>query len=323
MRALDRTFAVRGRRFSIKAEDSNTPSDYLKYEALRNDVWDFPEDHLSGVRNMMCENVFHEGSSLFIAAYAADEDGRLEEDEAHLAGFSYGFVGLKDKKVGYASPANLWFYAQFTAVRPEFQGYGLGIRIKEFQRDVVLDVLGVSTVVCTYDPLTGANAYRNVHHFRMTVVEYRAAAYGEYGGRLNRADVPTDRFFMSWDLRIAPRQGNSIDRQAPPDPERSVVAVAERVVAGRSGPVGLEIAAGFHRERARDHAFVRIPRDFYLMLRETDVEDPSVRRIPVDWRRTTRDAFQTLFADGYAVVDFLSVRGEKPSNFYVLKKAAG
>jgi len=320
MRTPDRSFAVRGRRFRIKAEDSNTPSDYLKYEALRNEVWDFPEDHLSGVRNMMCENVFHEGSSLFIAAYAADEGGRLEEDAEHLAGFSYGFVGIKDKSVGYTAPGNLWFYAQFTAVRPEFQGYGVGILIKEFQRDVVLEVLGVSTAVCTYDPLTGVNAYRNVHHFRMTVVEYRAAAYGEYGGRLNRADVPTDRFFMSWDLRTAPRRGDSFARPVPPEPDRDVIDVVERVVAGRSGPVNLETAAGFHREHASDHAFVRIPRDFYLMLRETDVADPSVRRIPTDWRTTTREAFQTLFADGYKVVDFLSVRGERPSNSYVLSK---
>jgi predicted GNAT superfamily acetyltransferase len=321
MRTPVKDFSVRGRRFRIKAEDSGVPADYLKYEKLRDEVWEFPEDHLSGVRNMMCENVFHEGGSLFLAAYGADDAGCLEEDAEHLAGFSYGFVGLRDKSLGFVSPDNLWFYAQFTAVRPVFQGFGLGIRLKEFQGEVVRRVLGVSSIVCTYDPLTGVNAFRNVHHFRMSVVEYRVAAYGEYGGRLNRADLPTDRFFMSWDLTMPARAGEA-DGNPVAESGSSVLDVAELTVAGRSGPVRLETAGPFRLERARDLARVPIPRDFYTMLRETDVEDPSVRRIPVDWRWATRQAFQTLFAKGYSVVDFVADRGQQRIPYYVLAKKA-
>ena len=108
--------------------------------------------------------------------------------------------GVRDKEAGFRDRSNLRFYSQYAGVRKAYQSYGLGILIKEFQREMVLGILGVSTVICTYDPLTGVNAHRNVRHFGMDVLEYRVATYGEYGGLLNRLDVPTDRFLMSWDL---------------------------------------------------------------------------------------------------------------------------
>ncbi|MCK7524049.1 MAG: hypothetical protein MZV64_43690 [Ignavibacteriales bacterium] len=37
-------------------------------------------------------------------------------------------------------------------VRKPYQSYGLGILLKEFQRETVLGLIGVSTIICTYDP---------------------------------------------------------------------------------------------------------------------------------------------------------------------------
>ncbi len=73
-------------------------------------------------------------------------------------------------------------------------------------------------------------------------------------------------------------------------------------------------------EKAGAFALVRIPRDFYLMLRETHVDDPDVRRIPVDWRLRTRDAFRGLFARGYRIVDFRGVRRPEAESWYVLQR---
>jgi predicted GNAT superfamily acetyltransferase len=318
----ERFHTIRGRRFLLKVEDSFEASDYLKYEELRNAVWNVPEDGMSGSRNLMCENFLHEGSSLFLAAYAEDAAGSLSEDAAHLAGFSYGYVGIRDKSLGYRDPENLWFYSQYTAVRPGFEGFGLGILIKEFQRDVLLEMLGIGVVVCTCDPLTAVNAHRNVRHFRMDVLEYRVATYGEFGGRLNRADIPSDRFFMSWDLA-----GDAARRAEEPEDvpaaATKVITVETKKTAVRSGRLNMEIARGLSLERLGEFALVRIPRDFYLMLEETAVDDPDVRRIPVDWRTTTRQAFKELFGRGYRVVDFLSGGEPSPRCFYVLRKAGG
>jgi predicted GNAT superfamily acetyltransferase len=56
------------------------------------------------------------------------------------------------------------------------------------------------------------------------------------------------------------------------------------------------------------------------MLRETDVADPGIRGIPIEWRKKTRTAFQGLLAKGYKVIDFQKVGGPQPRNFYVLKQ---
>ena len=320
MKDLEKTVAVRDRRFLLRVATSHVSEDYRMYEDLRSEIWDFPEDRLSGTRNMMCENVFHEGGSLFIGAFVEAPGGGFVADGSNLVGFCYGFVGVRDKDVGFRDRANLRFYSQYAAVRPAFQSYGLGILLKEFQREAVLGILGVSTVICTYDPLTGVNAYRNVHHFGMDVLEYRVATYGEYGGLLNRLDVPTDRFLMSWDLeRKAGRGKPAYDLDAAlaaPQPIRAGI----RRVMGKSSELDLEVVERTDGTVGGDVLLVRVPLDFYRMLQETDVADVDARRIPVDWRLATREVFQGLFARGYRVVDFRKAKGSVSGNHYVLSR---
>jgi predicted GNAT superfamily acetyltransferase len=321
MSDLEKILFLQGKKFLFRVETSSRSSDYAKYEELRNDIWGFPEDKLPGTRNMMCENYLHEGSSLFIAVYAEAMDGSVRQDPEHLAGFSYGFVGVKDKSVAFKSLDNLWFYSQYTGVKPDFQGRGLGIKIKDYQREILRDAFGVYTVTCTYDPLTGVNAYRNVHHFGMDVLEYRAAAYGEYGGHLNREDVPSDRFFMSWDLR---RQTMlpACRLEALLDAGHDVIEAEYTNLPGKTRLVELEVVKNVDLGTSSEVVLIRIPLDYYLMLRETDVADPEIRHIPLEWRMRTRTAFQVLFVKGYKVVDFQKVDGPRPRNFYVLKRSS-
>ena len=87
-------------------------------------------------------------------------------------------------------------------VRQDFQLYGLGILIKQFQKEKLMEILGIYTVTNTFDPLTGINAYRNIHHFGMDVVEYRDAFYEDFFGLLNRVDIPCDRFLIFWERNL-------------------------------------------------------------------------------------------------------------------------
>jgi predicted GNAT superfamily acetyltransferase len=315
----EKILTAKGRRFLLTVETSKAAEDYGKYEALRNDIWGFPEDSLPGSRNMMCENFLYDGSSLFLAAYAADPSGSFVEDRAHLVGFSYGFVGVRDKTVCFRSLDNLWFYSQYTGVLPAFYGYGLGLSLKEFQKEVLVGVFGVTIVTCTFDPLTGVNAARNIRHFGMDVLEYRAATYGEYGGHLNRLDVPTDRFFIIWDLK-KPRSRPDVRLDDLLGSRHEVVQVEPRLVPGRSGFIDLEIVRGLRLELDSEFLLVRIPRDFYLLLWETDVNDQALRGIPLEWRMRTREAFQILFGRGYRIIDFRTVPGPPPANYYVLSR---
>jgi predicted GNAT superfamily acetyltransferase len=320
MRDLEKTVRCRGRKFLLRVETSHVPADYQKYEDIRNAIWGFPDDHLAGTRNMMCENFLAEGGSLFIGAFAEAGSGEFLIAADHLVGFCYGFVGTVDKEIGFRDPSNFRFYSQFAAVRREFQHFGLGILIKEFQREIILDLYGITTVICTYDPLTGVNAQRNVHHFGMEVQEYRVATYGEYGGFLNRADVPTDRFLMAWDLKKPERRETAASR-FPSDAGAPVFRVETRRVKGKTSALNLEVVQAADLDASQEMLLVEIPLDFYVMLRETDVEDQGVRRIPVDWRLQTRRAFQTLFGRGYRVVDFEKAEGRGGRNRYILMKS--
>ncbi len=318
-RAPERVVESRGRRFLLRVETSSTPADYEKYDDLRNAIWGFPEDHMAGARNLMCECFVHEGSSLFIGAFAEEPGRGFPRDRGHMVGFCYGFVGLADPARGFRDPSNLRFYSQYAGVRPAWHSHGLGIALKELQRETLLGTYGVETVVCTYDPLTGVNARRNVHHFGMEVLDYRVATYGEYGGLLNRLDVPTDRFFMSWDLRRparGPEAGGNAAAGLPAYP-----TVAPRRVAGASGPVDLETVTSADLPASPGpRLLLRIPSDFYRMLRETAVPDPDVRRIPLDWRLATRSLFRELLGRGYRVADFLKDAGDPPGNAYLLER---
>jgi predicted GNAT superfamily acetyltransferase len=319
MSDLERTVICKGRKFLLRVETSHDARDYQKYEDVRNEIWGFPDDHLAGTRNMMCENFLAEGASLFIGAFADSPGGGFAADGAHLVGFCYGFVGIVDKELGFRHLSNLRFYSQFAGVRREYQSFGLGIQIKEFQRDVILGRFGIGTVICTYDPLTGVNAQRNVGHFGMEVLEYRVATYGEYGGLLNRSDIPSDRFLMSWDLAKPARRDKTVSSSSLGKAEK-VFQVENRGVRGRTADVDLEVVRATELDSGRAELLVRIPLDFYRMLQDTEVADPDVRRIPVDWRLHTRRAFQTLFARGYRVVDFLNKVGTPPANYYLVRK---
>ena len=311
---------INGKRFLLKVETSHDYEDYLRYENLRFEIWEEPEDRMPGPRNMVCENYFNDGSALFIAVYVADERGEFVEEEEFFIGFSYGFLGVDDKTIGFRDPDNLVYYSQYIGVKEEFMEYGLGVLIKEFQKRCILGIFGVRTVSCTFDPLTGVNAYRNIHLFGMEVKKYQVAHYGKFGGRLNRTDVSCDRFYVYWhlDRQI---QRPEIDLKKLLESDYLVLSSKIVVFEGKSGRVALEVPGDVLIEAAGDFALIEIPFDFYTMLRETDVRDRATRDLPIVWREKSRRAFLTLFEMGYKVIDFKSYTWEgRKRDFYILKK---
>lgn len=317
---LEQVHSLKGKKFLLKVETSRHSPDYRKYETLRFLIWEEPEDMMPGPRNMVCENYFNDGSALFIAVYIENGKGEFEENEKYFVGFSYGFVGVADKKTGFRDPDNLIFYSQYTGVKEEVEKYGLGIIIKEFQRKILLETFGVATASCTFDPLTSINAYRNIHHFGMEIAAYHEAHYGEFGGRLNRKDIPCDRFYAIWHLRRSlPRPG--FDWKDLLAGRHTLLSSTIKKIEGKNGVTRIEIARNVGLDAEADPLLIEIPYDFYAMIRETDVSDENIRSIPGDWRFKTRQAFRKSFERGYRIVDFQTVphRGRRRS-FYLLTK---
>lgn len=308
-----------GKKFLFAVESSHDKDDYQKYEDLRQEIWKEPTDRMAGVRNMQSENYFDRGSCLFTGVFVEDKKGEFPRDKKHLVGFSFGFVGVRDKELGFRSVSNFLFYSQYLGVKKGYQGLGLGVLIKEFQKKVVLGIMGVDTITCTYDPLVGVNAYRNIHRFGMDVVAYRDSYYRDFGGELNRADLPGDRLFVSWDLsREVLRPAFDLDELV--NSGFLVIRSETSEIQGRSGPVRLEMVKDVSTVWDRDYALVEIPFDFYGMLKLTDVPDEKIRKIPLEWRMATRTMFQELLGSGYSVIDFRIFQDkDKKRGFYVFK----
>lgn len=321
MQELKKSHCIKGKKFLLKVEVNHDLDHYPKFEKMRSKIWGEPKDTLSSPRNMSCENYFNEGTSLYIGLYVEDKDCGLKSAEELMVGFSYGFVGVKDKKLGFKSPDNLLFYSQFTGVIKEYQEYGLGICLKNFQREIIENFYGIDTITCTYDPLAGVNAYRNVHLFGMDIIDYRIAYYGNFSGSLNRADIPSDRFYVWWALKEKKeRPIYELEKMINPSALAVVSARKEITVAG--GPIFIETVENINLDLESEYVLVEIPYDYYRMLQETDVADGAVRRIPLDWRLGTRQAFRAYRAKGYQVVDFRCYPDSKRKrDFYVLRKA--
>ena len=320
MQELEKIHSIKGKKFLLKIEAGHDLDHYPKFEKMRSKIWGEPKDTLSSPRNMSCENYFNEGTSLYIGAYVEDKDCGLKSDEEFMVGFSYGFVGLKDKKLGFKSPDNFFFYSQFTGIIKEFQKYGLGACLKKFQREIIENLYGIDIITCTYDPLAGVNAYRNVHLFGMSIIDYRIAYYGNFSGSLNRADIPSDRFYVWWALKEKKeRPIYALEKLI--NPANLAVSSAWKEITGAEGPTFMETLESIDLDLKSEYVLVEIPFDYYRILQETDVDDAAVRQIPLNWRLGTRQVFQHYLAKRYQIVDFrcYSESGRK-RDFYVMRR---
>lgn len=317
---LESIFTRRGKKFLINVETAHDPDVYNKFEYLRYLIWGDPDDHLATLRNLVSENYFNDGSSLFIGVYVEDEKGGFTQDEKHLVGFSYGFFGVKDKKTGYRDPGNHYFYSQYIGARGDFQKYGLGVIIKGFQKRILSEVLGVFLITCTYDPLTGINAYRNIHCFGMDVVDYLDAHYKDFAGNLNRTDVSSDRFFVFWDLKKE-KSRPEYDLDFLLDSGCLAISSEQIEIKGKYGSAVTEVVKDINFDIKKKQVLVEIPYDFYAMLDITDVPDKKVRNIPFEWRIHSRRIFHELFSRGYQILDFkMKKMDNRKRDFYVLSR---
>jgi predicted GNAT superfamily acetyltransferase len=212
------------------------------------------------------------------------------------------------------------FYSQYAAVRPDIRGEGLGIALKRFQAGLVRDQLGIRFITCTFDPLVGVNAYRNIHVFGTEVLDYKDACYADFGGRLNRPDIPCDRLLVSWDLERTP-PSHEYDLRLLLERGHNLIKTEAVRVRGRSGPLVLDTVSGVLSPGIPDPVLIEIPFDFYALLEETAVRDEVIRRIPLTWRMRIREAFHAAMASGFRVTDFRTlVSAGRKRDFYILER---
>lgn len=223
--------------------------------------------------------------------------GTYDADE-RLVGFVFGMTGWED-----GQPVH---WSDMLAVRPELRGTGIGRRLKEFQRDRMLEQ-GVDVIYWTFDPLESRNAYLNISRLGVVVREYARDMYGDTDSPLHRG-IGTDRFVARWEIatdRVANRLAGSGPRltELPPGTERALTVAEDDADPLRPAQprLGLE---------ARRIA-VAVPRDIQSVK-------AHATELAVEWRKATRAALTHYLDRGYEVRELVR---EGPYSSYTLERA--
>jgi len=236
-----------------------------------------------------------------VAAGAFSSDGRLE-------GFVFGISGVVDGR-----PVH---WSHMLAVRSELRSRGVGVRLKLFQRQTLLEH-GIGTVLWTFDPLVARNAHVNLNRLGARIDRYVRDFYGSGEDSELSAGIGTDRFVVRWELAeerveraIADRGALAADT-AEAWASAPVVNVRERA-GGRGGfePVEVDLPEEEGREPSRVR--VEVPLDIQAVRAENRV-------VAATWRASTRRALERALARGFEV-DLLSRSPDGRRAFYLLRR---
>jgi predicted GNAT superfamily acetyltransferase len=214
-----------------------------------------------------------------------------------LAGFVYSFPAVLD---GVHTQ-----HSHLLAVLPEYQGLGIGKKLKWAQRREVLEQ-EIGLITWTYDPMQARNANLNLHTLGVRSRTYFPNFYGNVPSLSLGPGIPTDRLLVEWrigDDEVGSRSRSGKTRSAPR---------MEGI------PAALERAAG-----SGDGFPMPAPPRLGLKDRVVLVEVPpaveSLRRRPdliAAWQAGLRRVMRSYFKRGYAAVDFL--HGERC--YYILTR---
>jgi predicted GNAT superfamily acetyltransferase len=149
---------------------------------LQRDVFALPEIEISPVRHFI---VTKNAGGFTLGTFVDDE----------LVGFVLSVPAfLRGEKA---------FYSHMTAVKKEFQSYGIGAKLKWAQREKALEK-NVRYIKWTFQPVQARNAFFNLEKLGAIVRHYEPNFYGtdystshEIDGNLG---LDSDRLFAEWHL---------------------------------------------------------------------------------------------------------------------------
>jgi predicted GNAT superfamily acetyltransferase len=187
---------------------------------LQKEVWNFTDIELVPLR-------------LFVVAQKVGGQVIGAFEGAELAGFILAIPGNRGGR--------LYLHSHMLGVRESYRNFGLGRRLKLFQREDALRQ-GIDLIEWTFDPLEIKNAWLNLERLGAICRRYVINQYGITSSPL-QAGLPSDRFVAEWWLASPRVEATVRDGHPPPIPvERRVVVPAE-IYAWKADPATRERAA--------------------------------------------------------------------------------
>ncbi|MBN1452481.1 MAG: GNAT family N-acetyltransferase [Anaerolineales bacterium] len=271
-----------------------SPEDMTAVEDIQRIVWPGSETEI--VPTHILITVVHNGG-IVLGAFS----------EETLVGFIFGFPGL-DMLPDGPHPKHC---SHMLGVHPDWRDSGVGFALKRAQWQMVRHQ-GLDHVTWTYDPLLSRNAYLNIAKLGTVCNTYRRSEYGDLRDGLN-VGLPTDRFQVDWWLNTA-RVKRRLSRRSRGMLKLDQFAKADLqpLYTLHTGTDGLLRPPEHFSSISAALLLAEIPSDFMTLK----AEDFALAR---DWRFFTREVFETTFAEGYLITDFIFDRTSgEPHSMYVL-----
>ena len=264
---------------NIVIRNLETMADLSATVELQKAVWGMHDVEVSSPHTLRA--IVHAGGVVI----AAEADGLM-------VGFCFGMAAWRE--------GDLWLWSHMAGVRPEYQGRGIGFRLKLAQREWAL-ARGFCRMAWTFDPLQSGNANFNFNRLGVTARIYSVNHYGDMQDGIN-AGLASDRLEAQWQLD-SPRVEERL-RGAPQESPLVPVDAAKLVYVDEAGAVVREQPDAF----TAAHYGIEIP------LNIADLKQRDIQRAKT-WQLYLRGAMTALLDAGYIVSGF--VRGEA-SAWYIM-----
>jgi predicted GNAT superfamily acetyltransferase len=267
-----------------------SPEDMASVEELQRTVW--PGSETDIVPAHLLITAMHNGG-LVIGAFVDDK----------IIGFVFGFPGIEFIPDG-PRPKHC---SHMMGIHPNHRDSGIGFALKRAQWQLVRHQ-GLDHITWTYDPLLSRNAYLNIAKLGAVCNTYHRSEYGDMRDGLN-AGLPSDRFQVDWwvNTRRVERRLSKRARR-PLKLDNFSKAELQPFYTPYFGASGLMQPPEHFSTLEGRLVLAEIPSDFSALK---DANFPLAR----DWRFFSREVFETAFAAGYIVTDFVH---DQSRSFYVL-----
>lgn len=162
----------------IIIREVHTMDDLTATVALQKAVWQMQGDEFTStyVQNA----AIHNGGNVLCA-----------EHDGQMVGYCFAFSA----KRGH----DIWLWSHMAGVLAEYQGQGIGFRLKQQQRLWAIEN-GYAVIGWTFDPMQRGNANFNLNQLGAIANQYYVDHYGEMTDLIN-AGLASDRLEAYWELQ--------------------------------------------------------------------------------------------------------------------------
>ncbi len=252
---------------AITIRELRTMPDINATVELQKAVWGMTDVEVSSPHTLRA--IVHAGG----AVIGAEAAGRL-------VGFCFGMAAWRE--------GELWLWSHMAGVRPEYQGRGVGLKLKLAQREWALG-MGFSRMAWTFDPMQSGNANFNFNRLGTTARNYSVNHYGDMQDGIN-AGMASDRLEAQWLLPPAPGPLSQAEGEGKSNPPN----VMKLLFVDQAGELRHEQPSSFTEPRYG----IEIPLNIAALKAE------NLERAKT-WQLSLRRAMTSLLGAGYIVSGFV------------------